>query len=168
MKALHLTVNAWEESNLKIRQEIDSLKEKDTQEKTQELIEKYIALHDSYQNKVQQVITMQKVDHEAEIPLSLVDDVKLTRERMLQLSEILLGLQEQEMKNELLRSQESYNWAVSSIYMYLIISLGLGVGVIIWVIRSMTKNLRKVSAVMKSVDNSNMDDLPRIDDLFEG
>ncbi len=157
------TVNAWEESNLKIRQEIESLKEKDSQETTHELIEKYIALHDSYQNKVQQVITMQKLDHEAKIPLSLVDNVKLTRERMLQLSDILLGLQEQAMKNELLRSQESYNSAVSSIYWLLIFSLAFGVGVIIWVLRSMTKNLRRVSAVMKSVDNSNIDDLPRID-----
>ena len=66
------------------------------------------------------------------------------------------------MKNELLRSQESYDWAVSSIYIYLIISLGLAVGIIIWVIRNMTKNLRKVTYVMESVNDSNMDDLPRI------
>ena len=92
-----------------------------------------------------------------------MDDVKLTRERMLQISEILLGLQEQEMKNELLRSQESYNWAVTSIYIYLAISLSFGVGLIYWVIRSLTKNLNKVTTVMTSVDNSNMEDLPRIE-----
>ncbi len=38
------SVNAWEESNLKIRQGIESLKEKDTQEKSQELMEQYTAL----------------------------------------------------------------------------------------------------------------------------
>ena len=156
------SVSAWEESNLRIRQEIETLKEKDTEEKTLELIDKYIALQDSYQNKVLRVISMKKLDIETEIPLVLVEDIRLNRERMLQVSDLLLGLQEQEMKNELLRSQESYDWAVSSIYIYLIISLGLGVGIIIWVIRSMTKNLRKVTYVMESVNDSNMDDLPRI------
>lgn len=162
-KSVTTSGNAWEESNLKIRQEMDSLKEKDTQEKSQELMGKYTALHDSYQDKVQQVITMQKVDSRVEIPQSLVDDVKLTRERMLQISDILLGLQEQEMKNELLRSRETYNWAVTTIYIYLVISLSLGIGLIIWVIRSMTKNLNKVTTVMKSVNNSNVEDLPRLE-----
>lgn len=156
------SVNAWDASNLEIRQNIESLKEKDTQEKTHELIENYTALHDSYLNKVQRIISLKRVDHNVKIPDVQINDVKLTRERMIQVSEILLGLQEQEMKNELLRSQESYNWAVSTIYIYLIISLGLGVGIIIFVIRSMTKNLRKVTAVMESVNDSNMDDLPRV------
>ena len=60
------SVNAWEESNLRIRQEIEALKEKDTEEKTLELIDKYIALQDSYQNKVLRVITMKKLDIETE------------------------------------------------------------------------------------------------------
>lgn len=157
------SVNAWEASNLNIRQDISLLKEKDTQNNTQDLIEKYVALHDSYQDKIQQVITMKKVNPNVEIPALIVDDAKLTRERMLQISEILLGLQEQKMKNELLRSQESYNWAVTYIYLYLAISLSLGVGLIFWTIRSLTKNLHKVTNVMTSVNDSNFDDLPRIE-----
>ena len=58
--------NAWEESNLKIRQEIESLKEMDKQEKSHELMEKYTALQDSYQNLVQQVITMQGIDRKVD------------------------------------------------------------------------------------------------------
>ena len=49
---------------------------------------------------------------------------------MLQISSILIGLQEQEMKNELLRSRETYNWAVTIIYIYLAITLSLGIGLI--------------------------------------
>lgn len=157
------SVNAWEESNLKIGQEIEALQERDTQAKTHELIAKYVALQELYQNKVQRMIEMKKVDQDIVISPLLVDDAKLCRERMFQTAEILLGLQEQEMKNELLRSQESYNWAVTTIYIYLAISLGLGVALIYWVIRNMTKNLHKVSTVMKSVDNSNIEDLPRIE-----
>ena len=76
------SVNTWEASNLRIRQEIEALKEKDTEEKTLELIDKYIALHDSYQNKVHRVINMKKLDIEAEIPSVLVEDIRLNRERM--------------------------------------------------------------------------------------
>ncbi len=157
------SVNNWEESNLKIRQGIGSLKEKDTQKKSQELMEQYTALHDSYQDKVEQVITILKVEGDVKIPEVLVDDIKLTRERMLQISDLLIGLQEQEMNNELLRSRGTYNWAVTSIYIYLAISLSLGIGLIFWVIRSMTRNLNKVTHVMTSVNNSNVDDLPRIE-----
>ena len=95
----------------------------DTQEQSKELMEKYAALHDSYQTIVQQMITMKKIDREAEIQPELLDEVKLTRERMLQISNLLLGLQEQEMKNELLRSRETYNWAVTMIYIYLAVTL---------------------------------------------
>ena len=43
------------------------------------------------------------------------------------------------------------------------VSLSLGIGLIFWVIRSMTRNLNKVTHVMTSVNNSNVDDLPRIE-----
>ena len=112
---------------------------------------------------VQQVITMQKIDRKVEIQPELLNNLNLTQERMLQISSLLIGLQEQEMKNELLRSRETYNWAVTMISIYLAISLILGIGLIIWIIRSMTKNLNHVTTVMKSVNNHNVDKLPRIE-----
>ena len=157
------SANAWEESNLKMRHGIESLEEADTQEQSKELMEKYAALHDTYQTVVQQMITMKKVDREVEIQPELVDEVKLTRERMLQISSLLLGLQEQEMKNELLRSRETYNWAVTMIYIYLAVTLSVGIGLILWIIRGMTKNLHHVTTVLESVNNHSIDQLPRIE-----
>ena len=157
------SINAWEESNLKMRKGIESLEEADTQEQSKELMEKYTALHDSYQTVVQQMITMKKLDHETEIQPELLDEVKLTRERMLQISSLLLGLQEQEMKNELLRSKETYNWAVTMIYIYLAVTLIVGIGLILWIIRGMTKNLHHVTTVLESVNNHSIDQLPRIE-----
>ena len=72
------SINAWEESNLKMRQGIELLGEMDTQEQSKELMEKYAALHDSYQTIVQQMITMKKIDGEAENQNELLDEVKLT------------------------------------------------------------------------------------------
>ena len=82
---------------------------------------------------------------------------------MLQISNLLLGLQEQEMKNELLRSHETYNWAVTMIYIYLAITLSVGIGLILWIIRSLTKNLHHVTTVLESVNIHNIDQLPRIE-----
>jgi two-component system, chemotaxis family, sensor kinase CheA len=157
------SINAWEESNLKMRQGIELLGEMDTQEQSKELMGKYAALHDSYQTIVQQMITMKKMDREAENQSELLDEVKLTRERMLQISNLLLGLQEQEMKNELLRSRETYNWAVTMIYIYLSVTLIVGIGLILWIIRGLTKNLHHVTTVLESVNNHNIDKLPRIE-----
>ena len=157
------SINAWEESNLKMRKGIESLEEVDTQEQSKELMEKYAALHDTFQTVVQQMITMKKLDRETEIQPELLDEVKLTRERMLQISSLLLGLQEQEMKNELLRSKETYNLAVTMIYIYLAVTLIVGIGLILWIIRGMTKNLHHVTTVLESVNNHSIDQLPRIE-----
>ncbi len=157
------SINDWEESNLKMRHGIELLGEMDTQEQSIELMEKYAALHDSYQTIVLQMITMKKLDSKVEIQPELINEVKLTRERMLQISNLLLGLQEQEMKNELFRSRETYNWAVTIIYIYLVVALSVGIGIMLWIIRGLTKNLHHVTTVLESVNNHNLDQLPRIE-----
>jgi two-component system chemotaxis sensor kinase CheA len=161
-------VNDWEESHINLKMAIESLEEKDTQAKSQELIAKYKTLHDSYQNLAQQVITAKKINDEVVIRSSLWDQAELTRQRMLQIADLLHGLQEQEMKNELLRSRDTYNWAVTIIYIYLAIGLSIGTGYTIWIVKRMTNNLNKVTSVMKNAANSDFDTLPRIDINHKG
>lgn len=162
-EAILAPLNAWEESQKNLKMAIEELEKKDKQEKSQELIAKFKTLHESYQGTVQQIITMQKGNQEVEVQPALLSDAVLTRQRMLQIAELLHGLQEQEMKNELLRTRETYNWAVTVIYIYLGISLSIGIGFIIWIIRRMTKNLNDVTSVMKRVTTSDFDRLPRIE-----
>jgi two-component system chemotaxis sensor kinase CheA len=161
-EAVQAEVNAWEESHKNIQIAIEELEQKDTQEKSQELIAKYKTLHNTYENLSHQVMTTIKIDSQAEIPPSLWDEAELTRKRMLQIADLLHGLQEQEMKNELLRSRETYNWAVTIIYIYLAIALTIGIGLTIWIIKRITDNLNTVTSVMKSVTTSDFDSLPRI------
>lgn len=155
--------NAWEESHINMQLAIESLEKKDTQEKSQELIAKFKTLHKSYQNMAQQVMTTQNIDSEVDIQPSLWNEAELTRQRMIQIADLLHGLQEQEMKNELLRSRETYNWAVTVIFIYLAISLTIGIGFTIWIISRMTKNLNNVTSVMKRVSTSDFGKLPRIE-----
>ena len=155
-------LNAWEESHVNLKLATESLEKKDTQEKSQQLIAKFKTLHQSYQDLAQQIITIQRLEPEIEIQASLWEEAELTRQRMLQITELLHGLQEQELKNELFRSRDAYHLAVKVIYIYLAVGLVLCISLTIWVIRSITKNLNHVTAVMKSVKNDDVATLPRI------
>ena len=157
------TMNEWEQSHRNISLAIESLEKVDTQDKSLELIAQFKTLQDSYKDSAQQVITMQKLDREVDFLPSMLNEVEITRQRMLQIAELLHGLQEQEMKNELLRSRETYNWAVKIIYIYLAVGLAIGIGITLWIIRSITRNLNNVTSVMTSVSNSNGTIFPRIE-----
>lgn len=159
---IRASLNAWEESHINIQNAIQALDKKDAKSESQQLMSKYNTLHEKYQNIAQQVITAQKLDSEANVQGSIWSEAELTRQRMLQISDVLYGLQEQELKNELLRSRETYNWAATTIYIYLAISLSIGIGVTIWIIKRLTNNLNHVTTVMKRVSDSNFDKLPRI------
>ena len=155
-------INNWQSSNLRINQKIELLKDKDKQDISKELLEKYRILLESYKESINQGITMRSIDQNVEIEQQLFDDLDLTGERMLQLTNLLVGLQEQEMKNELLTSRDTYNVAVSTIYIYLAVTI-VRCGIIILLIRRMTKNLHDVTTVMERVSESHVEQLPRIE-----
>ncbi len=157
------TLNDWEQSHINIKLAIESLEKLDHQEKSQELIAKFKTLQDSYKSMAQQIITLQSLESEPSLQTTLWNEAEITRQRMLQLADLLHGLQEQELKNELLRSRDTYNWAVKIIYIYMAIGLALGIGLTLWIIRNITKNLNHVTAVMKSVTSNNNGTLPRIE-----
>lgn len=168
-EAIHSdSLNAWENSNSNLQIAIKSLEKKDTQEKSQELISKFKILHESYRNMGQQALTERKINPKAELTPTFWTEFELSSQRMVQMAELLYGLQEQGMKNELLRSKDTYNWAVENIYIYLVIGLIFGIGFAIWIIKSTSNNLNKVTDVMKQATASDFDTLPRIEITSKG
>lgn len=161
-------MSAWENSNSEIQIAIELLEKKDTQEKSQELISKYKILHESFQNIGQQALTEKKINPNAEITPAFRTEFEQSSQRLLQLAELLHSLQEQGLKNELLRSKDTYNWAVENIYIYLVIGLIIGIGFAIWIIKSTSNNLNKVTDVMKQATASDFDTLPRIEIKSKG
>ena len=161
-------LNAWGNSNSNLQVAIDSLERRDTQEKSQELIGKLKILHESYRNMGQQALMERKINPNAELTPAFLTDIELNSQRMVQIGELLHGLQEQGMKDELLRSKDTYNWAVENIYIYLVIGLILGIGFAIWIIKSTSNNLNKVTDVMKQAAASDFDTLPRIEITSKG
>ncbi|MBT2730164.1 response regulator [Bacillus sp. ISL-75] len=161
---IHLNAtNSWEDSHTNLQAAIESLEKMDKQEKSKELIAKFKILQESYKNMGQQALTEKKLNGEMEIPAVFWTDSELLRQRMIQIADLLYGLQEQKMKNELLRSKDTYNMAVTIIYIYLAIALCIGISFTFWIIRGMTNNLNKITAVMKSASTSDFSSLPRIE-----
>jgi two-component system, chemotaxis family, sensor kinase CheA len=161
-------LNAWENSNSNLQMAINALEKKDTQEKSQELLGKLKILHESYRNMGQQALKQRELNPNSELIPASKSDIELYSQRMAQLAELLHGLQEQGIKNELVRSKDTYNWAVENIYIYLVIGLIIGISFAIWIIKSTSNNLNKVTAVMKQAAASDFDTLPRIDIASKG
>ncbi|MDF2790838.1 MAG: sensor hybrid histidine kinase [Neobacillus sp.] len=160
--------NAWKNSNASLQIAIESLEKKDTQEKSQELISKFKSLHESYRNMGEQALMERKINPNAELTSTFLTDLERTSQRMAQMTELLHGLQEQGLKNELLRSKDTYNWAVENIYIYLVIGLIIGISFAIWIIKSISNNLNKVTEVMKQAAASDFDTIPRIEISSKG
>ncbi|MDQ0971546.1 two-component system chemotaxis sensor kinase CheA [Neobacillus niacini] len=160
--------NAWKNSNSSLQIAIESLEKRDAQEKSQELISKFKSLHESYRNMGEQALMERKINPNAKLSSAFLTDMERTSQRMVQMAELLHGLQEQGLKNELLRSKDTYNWAVENIYIYLVIGLIIGISFAIWIIKSTSNNLNKVTDVMKQAAASDFDTLPRIEISSKG
>ncbi|CAM4383520.1 ATP-binding protein [Paenibacillus alkaliterrae] len=154
--------NNMEKSRMNTNVAIESLKKMDTREQSQELIVKFAGLYDIYTEMTQQIITLKKAGMKAEYEKLLWYDLKQIRERMLQNTDLLKTLQEQEIKNELFRTRTTYNVAIKMIYIYSLIGLVIGIGMIVWLILSITKNLNHVTSVMTKVTQNHGTKLPRI------
>lgn len=161
-------LNAWENSNSRLQMAINELERKDTQEKSQELLGKLKILHETYRNLGQQALKQRELTPKSELIPASKTDIEQYSQRMAQLAELLHGLQEQGIKNELVRSKDTYNWAVENIYIYLVIGLIIGISFAVWIIKSTSNNLNKVTDVMKQAAASDFDILPRIDIASKG
>ncbi|MED3563549.1 GAF domain-containing protein, partial [Bacillus xiapuensis] len=160
--------NDWEDSQTTITESIGALKKRDTDKKAQELMEKFSTLQDSYINMARLALTEKKLNKDFETPDSFWKDSELLRQRMLQIADLLNGLQKQKLKNELIGSKDTYNLAVKVIYAYLAIALIIGIAFTYWIIRSLTTNLNKVTDVMKRATTSNFETIPRSDISSKG
>ncbi|MED4205841.1 response regulator [Neobacillus mesonae] len=158
----------WEESQTNIHAALESLQQMDTEVKAQELLAKYKTLHQSYQNMGQQALAAKKMNEKFDFPESLWQEAELTRNRMLQIANLVSVLQEQKLKSELFRTKDTYNLAVTMIYIYLAVALFIGIGFTYWIIRGVTNNLNKVTDVMRNAATGNFESIPRIEISAKG
>ncbi|PKG22318.1 hybrid sensor histidine kinase/response regulator [Niallia nealsonii] len=161
-KVLSDTLNDWEESRTNIASSLETLKEMDKRKQTQELIVKFSTIFQTYEEDGQELVYKHKrnMGQESDVVKALPSNQD--KERLLQIVNILSTLQEQQMKDELFRTQETYNIAVKIIYIYVFIGIFVSVAIAIWIIKGMTKNLYRVASVMSSVAYNQGTEFPRV------
>ncbi|MDR4947295.1 response regulator [Neobacillus cucumis] len=155
-------MNEWEQSRLNIRSSLERLGKMDNRKETHDLISKFNTIYKTYEDVGNQIIILQKTERNANFDELIWGDVKQDRARLQQITDLLYNLQEQEMKDQLLRTKQAYNLELNMIY--IVVSIGFLIGLIaaIWIIRSLTKNLQRVTSVMSNVTLYQGEQFPRI------
>ncbi|MEH7417459.1 response regulator [Neobacillus drentensis] len=159
---LSQVVNEWEQSRNNIRSSIEKLGKMDNRKETQALISKFNTLYKTYEEVGNQIIILQKTDQNASFDKLIWGDIKRDRARLQQITDLIYTLQEQEMKDQLLRTKQTYNLELRMIYIVVAIGFLIGLGVAIWIIRGLTKNLQRVTSVMSNVAQDHGTQFPRI------
>ncbi|MFT8321899.1 MAG: response regulator, partial [Bacillus sp. (in: firmicutes)] len=109
----------------------------------------------------EEIVTEYQRDENSELDSSNIS-ANQEKERLLQIINLLYTLQEQEMKDELFRTKETYTMAVKMIYIYVFIGIFISVAIAVWIIKGITQNLNRVSSVMSSVAYHHGTQFPRI------
>ncbi|TWD96524.1 two-component system chemotaxis sensor kinase CheA [Neobacillus bataviensis] len=159
---LSQVMNEWEQSRVNMRSSIEKLGKMDNRKETQALISKFNTLFKTYEEVGNQIIILQKTDRNADFDKLIWGDIKRDRARLYQITDLLYTLQEQEMKDQLLRTRQAYNLELRMIYIVVAIGFLIGLFVAIWIIRGLTKNLQRVSSVMSDVALYHGTEFPRI------
>lgn len=142
---------------------LDSLERLDENEEVRELVLKLRALSESYARLEGMSNVMGNIGRSEEANRIVWYDARQVREQLFQVIGELQRIEEQAMEDELNHASETYHRAIKMIYVYVTVGLLMGIGIIVWVIRNITRNLNKVASVMTSVVYNEKDQLPRIE-----
>ncbi|MEW9668507.1 ATP-binding protein [Ammoniphilus sp. 3BR4] len=151
-----------EKALLNANMALSSLEQLDTSDKSRELVQKLKALSQNY-NQIRTKSDELNLDLTQGSIEFMWYDGREVREQMQVLIEELRTFQEQDMEAALNKSQETYQFAVKVISIYIVVWLLIAIGVSIWLIRSISSNLGKVTSVMSSFAYGETEKLPRIE-----
>jgi len=151
------------QSMLKAKLALESLGKMEISKSTEELVLKLKSLFEVYENNQNKIESLRSAGKSNEANQLYWYESREVREQMLELIDQLQVSEEQEMDSELKRSDDSYYFAVKMTYIYMLIGLIFGVGVTLWVIRSISRSLNRITSVMSSVACAETDRLPRIE-----
>lgn len=162
-------LDEWEQSRLDAVMALASLEKLDSSSKTQGLVIQLKRQYDSLNEKGERIYQYIKAQKAELKPIEysevtrLLKDTRLVSDPLFKTMDELQRVQEQAMGKVLNQSRETYQLAVKMIYAYVGGTLLIAMGMIIWMIRSITGNIDRVTSVMTSVTYRETDLLPRIE-----
>lgn len=149
--------------NINVKVALDALGNLKTDGRSQELVRKLKALGEMYENNQYKIEALREAGKSTEVNKLYWYDSRQVREQMNEVIDELKKIEEQAMENELERSNDAYQFALRMTYLYIIAGLLIGIGITIWVVRSITASLGRVTSVMTAIADAETDKLPRIE-----
>lgn len=150
------------QNNVNLKMALADLGKLETAGKTKELVKRLQVFGEIYQNNQYKIESLQEAGKHEEVNQLYWYESRNIREQMFEVIEELKTIEEKAMVQELDQSRNGYEFAVNMTYIYVVFGVVIGIGVTIWVVRSITGSLRRVTAVMTEVADYEKDTLPRI------
>ncbi|MGO4889393.1 ATP-binding protein [Anaerobacillus sp. MEB173] len=150
------------QSRIKVTEIMDNIQDLYRYSEDSELIARLDVLNTSYERAVFQVIELAKEGRRDEGATLLIDEYLDVREQLVETFEYLTEKEEIGMNQALERSIEIYDFAIKLLITLTAIAILIGLGIIIWVVRSISSRIENVRSVISSVTEDTSDKLPRV------
>lgn len=166
-----LRIHELEEHRVNLKISLENLEKIEDGNKSLDAVEKLKVLNETFDNLVQQVVTLVDSGQKAEdnagkrTPLAQIiwSDGGRVLNQMMQVIDELQETEERGMRDALNRSSGTYDLAIKVIYVNVLAVLLIGIGITFFVVRSITWKLNKVTSVINSAAFGTIDQLPRIE-----
>ncbi|KAB7705961.1 response regulator [Bacillus aerolatus] len=151
-----------EEAEQSVDTAIESLERLGSGERSEALIRKLKTLNTPFFENARETDALIKDGKIKEATQLYWYDGREMREEMIEVANEIQTIQKQRVDKELSNSSHTYHLVNQMIIVFIIIGFLIGSGMIIWILRSVTGNLNKVTSVMTKVTFDKSDQLPRI------
>ncbi|MGG1664370.1 response regulator [Brevibacillus sp. NRS-1366] len=151
------------QNNVNLKIAMDDLGKLERVGETKELVQKLQVFGEIYQNNQYKIENLREAGKEEEANRLYWYESRNIREQMFEIIDELKKIEEQAMIQELDQSQNGYQFVVNMTYVYVVLGVVIGIGITIWVVRSITGSLKQVTSVMTEVADYETDKLPRLE-----
>lgn len=145
-----------------ILQDLEVLKEMNLTPEARNVFIQIELLVNQYLLHITEVIQLIQENQKIESVSVQYKDADPIRQQLFQMLHEFNLLQEKEMDQALDQSNNTYLWSVRTIIAVVIVTLATGIGIAIWVFRSVSRSLRKVTDVIHQVAHKKTENYPRI------
>ncbi|WP_312109687.1 response regulator [Brevibacillus reuszeri] len=150
------------QNNAKMKQALEDIGDLENEGTTRELVRKLRGFGNIYQDNQYKIEALREAGKEEEANRLYWYESRDIREQMFETIDELKKIEEQAMADELAQSRNGYELTVKMTYIYVVVGVVIGIGVTIWVVRSLTGSLNRITSVMTEVADYETDKLPRL------
>ncbi|MFK2824116.1 response regulator [Bacillus sp. B190/17] len=151
------------EARDRVNAAIETLEKMDNGERSEELIQQLKRLNTPYFENAKETDALIKEGKIKEANRLYWYEGRGMREGMIEIADEIQTIRKQTVDKELSNSSKTYYLVNQMIVVFTIVGFLVGLGMIVWILRSITGNLNKVTSVMTKVSFEESDQLPRIE-----